>query len=379
MEQALFPFSAIKGQPDMQLALVLAAIDPAIGGVLIEGPSGTAKSTAARALSELLAPHSPFVTLPLGASLEHVAGSLDLNSAIQGHAVEFAPGLLAKAHGGVLYVDEINLLPDAIVDVLLDAAASGVHTVERDGISHSHPARFVLIGTMNPEEGQLRPQLLDRLGLNVQLGNVTEPHLRQHIVKTRLAFDANPHAFRLQYANANAALAERLHAARTGLDQWSTQPDGGWNDAVHTAVSQGCIDAAVNGLRADMVWLRAARAAALWQGDSETTTTHVAQVKTLVLAHRSHGHANTQPAQSSTAQAATTPPAPPQRQPSHTTSTAHAGQTASEQQAPNPDALGATAPPDWGAMAPEPVRLQRIPSHAPLLTSAAPREPLKNV
>ncbi|MET0209919.1 MAG: ATP-binding protein, partial [Burkholderiaceae bacterium] len=148
----LFPFAAIAGQPALRQALLLAAIDPHIGGVLIEGPRGTAKSTGARALAELLE-GAPFVTVPLGASLEHLAGSLDLQQAMAGHAVAFAPGLLAKAHGGVLYVDEINLLPDALVDVLLDAAASGVNSVERDGISHRHAARFVLVGTMNPEEG----------------------------------------------------------------------------------------------------------------------------------------------------------------------------------------------------------------------------------
>jgi len=163
-----FPFTALAGQPALRQALLLAAVDPGLGGVLIEGPRGTAKSTAARALAELL-PDAPFVSLPLGASLEHLVGSLDLGQAIAGHALRFAPGLLAKAHGGVLYVDEVNLLPDPLIDALLDTAASGVNSVERDGISHRHAARFVLIGTMNPEEGELRPQLLDRFGLCVQL------------------------------------------------------------------------------------------------------------------------------------------------------------------------------------------------------------------
>ena len=187
----LFPFAAIAGQPLLCQALLLAAIDPQLGGVLIEGPRGTAKSTAARALAELI-DAAPFVTLPLGASLEHLAGSLDLGQAMAGHALKFAPGLLARAHGGVLYVDEINLLPDALVDVLLDAAASGVNVVERDGISHRHAARFVLVGTMNPEEGQLRPQLLDRLGLCVRLANVQDAAQRQAIVRARLLFDADP-------------------------------------------------------------------------------------------------------------------------------------------------------------------------------------------
>jgi magnesium chelatase subunit I len=208
-----FPFAAIAGQPQLRQALLLAAVDPGLGGVLIEGPRGTAKTTAARALAELL-PGAPFVTLPLGASLESLVGTLDLGQALAGHELKFAPGLLARAHGGVLYVDEINLLPDALIDSLLDAAASGVNVVERDGISHRHAARFVLVGTMNPEEGTLRPQLLDRFGLCVQLRNIEDAAERQAIVRARLAFDADPQGFRAKHAQAEAALAAALVKAR---------------------------------------------------------------------------------------------------------------------------------------------------------------------
>jgi magnesium chelatase subunit I len=165
-ERAVFPFTALVGQQALQRALLLVAIDPSIGGVLISGPRGTAKSTAARALAAML-PQAPFVTLPLAASLEQLVGTLDVEDVLRNQGqgpLRLAPGLVARAHNGVLYVDEVNLLPDALVDALLDVAASGVNTVERDGISQQHAARFVLVGTMNPEEGELRPQLLDRFG-----------------------------------------------------------------------------------------------------------------------------------------------------------------------------------------------------------------------
>lgn len=274
-----FPFAALIGQAPLQQALLLAAIDPALGGVLVSGPRGTAKSTAARALAELL-PHGQLVNLPLGASEDRLIGTLDLETVLRDGAVRFSPGLLAKAHNGVLYVDEVNLLPDALVDALLDAAASGVNTVERDGVSHSHDARFVLIGTMNPEEGELRPQLLDRFGLMVELDNCFEPRMREAIVKARLAFDLDPHGFRAGFARQQADLVEQIRAARVAL------PALGFDDAVHAGVSARCIGAAVDGLRADLVMLRAARALAALERADAVTLEHVARVAESVLAHR---------------------------------------------------------------------------------------------
>ncbi len=208
-----FPFTALHGQPLLQSALLLATVDPLIGGVLVEGPRGTAKSTAARALAALL-PGGRFVNLPLSASEEQLVGSLDLEAVLQGGEVRFRPGLLARAHEGVLYVDEVNLLADGLVDLLLDVCASGVNRIERDGISHAHAARLTLVGTMNPEEGELRPQLLDRFGLFVRLDNVLPPAERQAIVRARLAFDADPAAFAARHAPAQQALAARIASAR---------------------------------------------------------------------------------------------------------------------------------------------------------------------
>jgi magnesium chelatase subunit I len=277
----VFPFAALIGQAPLQQALLLAAIDPGLGGVLVSGPRGTAKSTAARALAELL-PQGQLVNLPLGASEDRLIGTLDIETVLRDGSVRFAPGLLAKAHQGVLYVDEVNLLPDALVDALLDAASSGVNTVERDGVSHSHDASFVLIGTMNPEEGELRPQLIDRFGLMVELQNCFEPQVRQAIVKARLAFDLDPHTFRVGYAQQQAGYVERIRAAREALPQLS------FDDAVHARVSALCIDAAVDGLRADLVMLRAARALAALEQAAAVTAAHVGRVAEAVLVHRRH-------------------------------------------------------------------------------------------
>ncbi|WP_144108095.1 ATP-binding protein [Paraburkholderia sp. BCC1886] len=276
-----FPFAALIGQDPLQQALLLAAIDPQLGGVLVSGPRGTAKSTAARALAELL-PEGQLVNLPLGASEDRLIGTLDIETVLRDGAVRFSPGLLAKAHRGVLYVDEVNLLPDALVDALLDAAASGVNTVERDGVSHSHEASFVLVGTMNPEEGELRPQLIDRFGLMVELQNCFDPAVRQAIVKARLAFDLDPQGFRQAYAGQQAGYVQRIRSAREALPQLA------FDDAVHARVSTLCIEAAVDGLRADLVMLRAARALAALEQAGAVAVEHVERVAGAVLMHRRH-------------------------------------------------------------------------------------------
>lgn len=274
-----FPFSALQGQPRLQTALLLAAIDPAIGGVLVEGARGTAKSTAARALADLL-PQGRFVNLPLGASEEQLLGSLDIDHVLQRGEAVFKPGLLARAHEGVLYVDEINLLPDALVDLLLDVTASGVNHVERDGISHRHAARIVLIGTMNPEEGELRPQLLDRFGLFVHVGDLADAMTRQRVVRNRLEFDADPVAFAARHADAQRELDARLANARAAL------PTLPLTDAVIERVSELCQAAAVEGVRADLAMLRAARAHAALHGRSAIAAADIDAVAELALAHR---------------------------------------------------------------------------------------------
>ncbi|ATE59273.1 ATP-binding protein [Thauera sinica] len=274
-----FPFTALHGQPLLQTALLIATVDPLIGGVLVEGPRGTAKSTAARALAALL-PGGRFVNLPLSASEERLVGSLDLEAALQDGQVRFHPGLLARAHEGVLYVDEVNLLADGLVDLLLDVCASGVNRIERDGISHAHPARITLVGTMNAEEGELRPQLLDRFGLFVRLGDTLPPAGREAIVRARLAFDADPAAFAARLEPAQRALAARIAAARTTL------PAVDFDDASHQRVAALCHAAAVEGVRADLVMLRAARAHAALDGRTRIEDGDIDAVAELVLAHR---------------------------------------------------------------------------------------------
>ncbi|MFJ7882814.1 ATP-binding protein [Pseudomonas sp. NPDC096917] len=274
-----FPLSAVVGADSLKLALCLTAIDPKIGGVLIEGPRGMAKSTLARGLADVLA-SGQFVTLPLGATEERLVGTLDLDAALGQGKAQFSPGVLAKADGGVLYVDEVNLLADHLVDVLLDVAASGINVVERDGISHRHPARFVLIGTMNPEEGELRPQLLDRFGLNVAMNSQPQPMERAEIIRRRLTFDADPQGFCAQWAQAQDALRQRCQQARDrlaliALDEQSL-----------AVISERCYAAGVDGLRADLVWLRAARAHAAWRGAGAISLDDIDAVAEFALRHR---------------------------------------------------------------------------------------------
>ncbi|MBS4726819.1 AAA family ATPase, partial [Mycobacterium sp. SM1] len=212
-----YPFSAIVGQDQLRLALLLCAVRPEIGGVLIRGEKGTAKSTAVRGLAGLLssvAGGAGLVELPIGATEDRVIGSLDLQRVLRDGEHAFSPGLLARAHGGVLYVDEVNLLHDHLVDLLLDAAAMGRVHIERDGISYSHEARFVLIGTMNPEEGELRPQLLDRFGLTVDVHASRDVDVRMRVIRRRMAYEADPDGFAARYADADAELADRIAAAR---------------------------------------------------------------------------------------------------------------------------------------------------------------------
>jgi magnesium chelatase subunit I len=342
-----FPFTALVGQPLLQRALLLAAIDPGIGGVLISGPRGTAKSTAARALAGLL-PQSPFVTLPLAAGVEQLVGTLDVEDVLRSGRVRLAPGLVARAHQGVLYVDEVNLLPDALVDALLDVAASGVNTVERDGVSQQHAARFVLVGTMNPEEGELRPQLLDRFGLFVALANPAEPALRQAILRTRLAFDEDPAAQAAAHAAELARLAATLAAARAAL------PRLAWPDTVLQHAAACALAARVDGLRADLVMLRAARALAALEGRAVVSTADVDAVAELALAHRrAHDAAGQQAAVQPAAGQG--PPAAAPRPPGAHAAGLAAGSRAQPGGAAVPQPEG-----DWGALPPQPEATTRI-------------------
>ncbi|MDT5131478.1 MAG: magnesium chelatase subunit [Mycobacterium sp.] len=318
----LYPFPAVLGgDPDapggldaMALALILCVVDPGIGGVLVRGEKGTAKSTLVRALTQILphidviagdrfstdpvepnplSPDGPFgpetpvetrpvrlVELPVGATEDRVAGSIDLQQALSDGAVHFEPGLLAKAHRGILYVDEVNLLHDHLVDLLLDAAAMGAVTVERDGISVTHSAKFVLVGTMNPEEGELRPQLLDRFGLTVEVAAPRDPAQRAEVVRRRLLFDANPQAFRTQYANAEERLRIRIQQAQSILAR--VQLTG----AVLLKIAEVCSAAGVDGMRADIVMARAGAAHAAWHDREEPNVEDLRAAAKLALPHR---------------------------------------------------------------------------------------------
>lgn len=308
----IYPFSALVGQKAMQLALLLNAVNPAIGGVLIRGEKGTAKSTAARGLANLLPSldstelpleiHSnqgiehltlpyqpsnaaaPFVTLPLGASDDRVVGTLDIEVALQQGKRQFELGLLAQAHQGILYVDEVNLLADHLVDVLLDAAASGINTVEREGVSVTHPARFIMVGTMNPEEGELRPQLLDRFGLVVEVGSPNDPAIRAEIVRRRIAFEVDPTHFATQFRDSENDLRQRIVATQSCL------PAVTLSDNMLELITHICAQSAVDGLRADITMYKTARTLAAWEGRSSVTIDDVRRAAEFVLPHRRRRH-----------------------------------------------------------------------------------------
>ncbi len=309
-----FPFSAIVGADDMALSLVLTTVSPEVGGVLVRGEKGTAKSTMVRALAEVLpaqdvvadcrfgcephrfdpacpdGPHTVdnasltraarLVELPVGATEDRVIGSLDLSRALGAGETVFEPGLLAYAHRGLLYVDEVNLLHDHLVDLLLDAAAMGRNTVERDGVSVSHAAQIVLVGTMNPEEGELRPQLLDRFGLTVEVAAPREPAKRAEVVRRRLAYDADPDAFATTYAARQAALRERILSAQALLPTVRLSGDA------LTRIATVCAGCEVDGMRADIVTARAARAHAAWEGRTDVTREDIRVAARLALPHR---------------------------------------------------------------------------------------------
>lgn len=307
-----YPFNAIVGQELLKKALLLAAIDPTIGGVLIRGDKGTAKSTAARGLAELLPPIEavagcafnceaqhplsvcdvctpgelrqflpvPFITLPLGATEDRVLGTLDFERALKEGKQKFLPGLLASAHRGVLYIDEVNLLADHLVDVLLDAAAMGVNTVQREGLSVQHPARVTLIGTMNPEEGDLRPQLLDRFGMMVEVAAPREPLERSAVVRSRLSFEADPAAFRSVWQASQDDSRRTLERAMAALPHIEIA------DSLVDVISAICCRLEIVSLRADIVMTKVVRALAALEGRKQPNSEDVKVAALLVLAHR---------------------------------------------------------------------------------------------
>lgn len=281
---ARFPFSALVGQDDLRRALLINAVAPDVGGVLVRGERGTAKTTAVRALETLLPPvdgePAPLVELPVGATVDRVVGTLDLERALQDGEAVLQPGLLARAHRGILYVDEVNLLGDHLVDVLLDAAAQGEAVVERDGVSVRHDARFVLVGTMNPEEGDLRPQLLDRFGLSVTVAGSKDPAVRAEVVRRRLAFEADPPAFAARWAAEEERTAAAIATAATLL------PRVVLGDRMLRLITGACARLGVDGMRADLVAARCARAIAALEGRDEVQEEDVHEAMLLTLPHR---------------------------------------------------------------------------------------------
>lgn len=314
----VYPFSAIVGQEEMKLALLLVAIDPSIGGVMVFGDRGTGKSTAVRALAGLLPPmkvvqgckygcdpnangarcdeclkrHAdghhpravmaavPVVDLPLGATEDRVVGALDLERALTTGEKAFEPGLLARAHRGFLYVDEVNLLEDHLVDLLLDAAATGENVVEREGVSVRHPSRFVLVGSGNPEEGELRPQLLDRFGLAVDVRTPTVIATRIDVIKRRDAFDRDPAAFLSHWHKADAKIRRSLEKARARLDDLTV------SDAILERAAALCSALGTDGLRGELTLLRTTRALAAFEGAGEVTLDHLRRIAPMALRHR---------------------------------------------------------------------------------------------
>ncbi|MBT2874977.1 putative cobaltochelatase [Streptomyces cellulosae] len=309
-----FPFTAVVGQDDLRLALLLNAVSPSVGGVLVRGEKGTAKSTAVRALTSLLpevavvpgcrfscdpaapdpgcpdGPHegggvgasrpARMVELPVGASEDRLVGALDIERALAEGVKAFEPGLLAAAHRGILYVDEVNLLHDHLVDLLLDAAAMGASYVEREGVSVRHAAQFLLVGTMNPEEGELRPQLLDRFGLTVEVAASREPDQRVEVVRRRLAYDDDPAAFAASWGDEETAVRQRIVAARTLL------PRVRLGDSALRQIATVCSAFEVDGMRADIVMARTATALAAWAGRTDVLAEDVRQAALLALPHR---------------------------------------------------------------------------------------------
>jgi len=284
-----YPFAAIVGQDALREALLWLAVDPLLGGVLVTGTRGTAKSTAVRGLVDLLPQPTPFVELPVGATEDRIVGTLDVGALLAGGERRFEPGLLARANGGVLYADEVNLLPDHLVDVLLDAAASGRNVVERDGASHTHDARFVLIGTMNPEEGELRPQLLDRFGLCVSVENDVDVERRVAIVERRLAFELAPEAFAHEFAAESERVRGRIVAARALL------PFVVASRACVRRAAELALDAYVEGMRADLTIVRAARVVAALDGRTAVASQDVERAAEPALAHRRREPSRTRP------------------------------------------------------------------------------------
>jgi magnesium chelatase subunit I len=312
-QRLVFPFTAIVGQEELRLSLSLCAVDPSIGGVLALGDRGTGKSTAIRALAALLPPMRaiqgcayncepgkptpgceacarrapkavsvpvPVVDLPLGASEDRVVGALDLEKALAQGQKAFEPGLLARAHRGFLYIDEVNLLEDHLVDLLLDVAASGENVVERDGLSIRHPARFVLVGSGNPEEGELRPQLLDRFGLSIEVSTPADLPTRIEVIKRRDAFERDPAGFCARWQPEEEALRARILAARDLLPR-VVLPD----DVLEMAAKL-CMTAGTDGLRGELTLMRTARALAAFEGETDVSLDHLRRLAPMALRHR---------------------------------------------------------------------------------------------